>query len=62
MVKCKTVAADLWGGTIKTKDGDNCWMTVLVLLTEKLELAAYSYHNVAELIADDNLEEVSSGH
>ena len=52
---CKIVAADLWGGTIKTENGDNCWMTVLVFLTEKLELNAYYNHNVTESnLVDDN--------
>ena len=50
----KAMAVQLWGGTIRTENGDDCWMTVLIVVNKNYDLIAYVRQNVTLSVSNDN--------
>ncbi len=50
---CKVTGAKLWGGTIRTENGDECWTTVLVVANKNNELLAYVHQNATLVLPND---------
>ena len=48
------MAVQLWGGTIRTENGDDCWMTVLIVVNKNYDLIAYVRQNVTLSVSNDN--------